>query len=80
MGTLRRTFGEALRPFLIFFSRFPQDSIPSISRMEVQLTADDQFQWRYKPVSDFYLIYTDNYTEEFTIKSRRLSFKLIYWI
>ncbi len=39
-----------------------------------------RLQWRFKPVSDFYLVYTDNYfPESFTNKSRALVFKVSYW-
>jgi len=39
-----------------------------------------RFQWRYKPASDFFLIYTENYLpENFTSKNRTIVFKLTYW-
>jgi hypothetical protein len=39
-----------------------------------------RFQWRFKPVSDIYLVYTDNYyASDFTTKNRSLVFKLTYW-
>ena len=40
-----------------------------------------RFQWRFKPVSDIYLVYTDNYyASEFVTKNRSLVFKITYWI
>ena len=47
-----------------------------------------RFQWRYKPVSDIYLVYTDNYfagvdgrfVDFKQSKSRALVFKLTYWL
>lgn len=40
-----------------------------------------RFQWRYAPVSDIYLVYTDDYfTNSFAPKSRALIFKLTYWL
>lgn len=40
-----------------------------------------RFQWRYKPVSDLYLVYTDNYyATNFNTKNRSLVFKLTYWL
>ena len=40
-----------------------------------------RFQWRFKPVSDLYLVYTDNYyASDFTTKNRSLVFKLTYWL
>ncbi|MCP1386500.1 DUF5916 domain-containing protein [Runella salmonicolor] len=44
------------------------------------LNTNIRFQWRFRPVSDFYVVYTDNYTERLNIKSRGLIFKLSYWI
>ncbi|MEL6867295.1 MAG: DUF5916 domain-containing protein [Bacteroidota bacterium] len=39
-----------------------------------------RFQWRFKPVSDFFIVYTDNYTTAFDVKSRAVVFKLTYWL
>ncbi len=40
-----------------------------------------RFQWRYQPVSDFYLVYTDNYTlSDFSNKNRALVLKWTYWL
>jgi len=40
-----------------------------------------RFQWRFKPVSDFFVVYTDNYhPESLQIKNRALILKLTYWI
>jgi uncharacterized protein DUF5916/cellulose/xylan binding protein with CBM9 domain len=40
-----------------------------------------RFQWRFKPVSDIYLVYSDNYyASDFTTKNRSLVFKLTYWL
>ncbi|MEM8565643.1 MAG: DUF5916 domain-containing protein [Bacteroidota bacterium] len=40
-----------------------------------------RFQWRYKPVSDLFVVYTDNYfPNSFEAKSRALVFKLTYWL
>ncbi len=39
-----------------------------------------RFQWRYKPVSDFFIVYTDNYFPEYMVeKNRALVLKLSYW-
>lgn len=39
-----------------------------------------RFQWRYKPASDLYLVYTDNYLpENFHVKNRALVLKFTYW-
>ncbi len=40
-----------------------------------------RFQWRYKPVSDLFVVYTDNYfPENFKTKNRALILKLTYWL
>ncbi len=40
-----------------------------------------RFQWRYRPMSDFFLVYTDNYTTDgLEIKNRQLVFKITYWL
>jgi hypothetical protein len=40
-----------------------------------------RFQWRYKPASDFFIVYTENYLpENFAAKNRALVFKLTYWL
>jgi hypothetical protein len=39
-----------------------------------------RLQWRYKPASDIYLVYTDNYaTQDFTVKNRAVVLKFTYW-
>jgi hypothetical protein len=40
-----------------------------------------RFQWRYKPASDFFIVYTENYLPgNLTSKNRALVFKLTYWL
>ena len=42
---------------------------------------NSRFQWRFKPLSDIYLVYTDNYlTDGLLHKNRALVFKINYWI
>ncbi|MEL6865207.1 MAG: DUF5916 domain-containing protein [Bacteroidota bacterium] len=42
---------------------------------------NSRFNWRIKPMSDLYLIYTDNYwTDTWQVKDRALVLKLRYWI
>jgi hypothetical protein len=46
-----------------------------------KLNINTRFQWRYAPVSDIYLVYTDDYfTNAIAPKSRALIFKLTYWL
>ncbi len=42
---------------------------------------NSRFQWRFKPLSDLFVVYTDNYTtEKFINKNRMLVVKLNYWL
>ncbi len=38
-----------------------------------------RFQYRYKPMSDIFLVYSDNYDLLWNGKQRALSFKWVYW-
>jgi hypothetical protein len=40
-----------------------------------------RFQWRYKPASDFFIVYTENYLPaNFASKNHSLVFKFTYWL
>jgi len=40
-----------------------------------------RFQWRYKPASDFFIVYTENYLPgTYSSKNRALVFKLTHWL
>ena len=40
-----------------------------------------RFQWRFKPASDFFVVYTENYfSEALKSKNRALVLKLTYWL
>lgn len=43
---------------------------------------NSRLQWRYKPMSDFFLVYTDNYYTDplFRNKNRAIVFKLNFWL
>jgi hypothetical protein len=39
-----------------------------------------RLQWRFKPMSDLFIVYTDNYnTANFSAKNKALVLKLNYW-
>lgn len=45
------------------------------------LNVNTRFQWRFKPVSDLFVVYTDNYhPESLQIKNRALILKIKNWI
>ncbi len=40
-----------------------------------------RLQWRFKPMSDLYIVYSDNYyNNDFSIKNRAVVLKFIYWL
>ena len=39
-----------------------------------------RFQWRFRPMSDVFLVYTDNYDQTLSVKNRAVVLKLIWWI
>ena len=48
------------------------------------LNINTRFQWRFAPVSDFFLVYTDNYGQDifdqFSARNRSLVAKVTYWL
>lgn len=45
------------------------------------MNLNTRFQWRYKPASDLFIVYTDNYyTVPFSIRNRALVLKFTYWL
>lgn len=48
------------------------------------LNINARFQWRFQPVSDFFLVYTDNYLTDpmmpFQVRNRSLVAKITYWL
>jgi len=44
------------------------------------LNLNTRIRWRFKPASDLFLVYTDNYLPDpFSVKNRALVFKIRYW-
>ncbi len=59
----------------LFFSTFLQ-----YNTQAENFNVNSRFQWRFRPMSDFFLVYTDNYdTEGFGVKNRALVAKGTYW-
>lgn len=45
------------------------------------LNINARFQWRFAPVSDLFVVYTDNYLPtDFTVKNRAIVIKFSYWL
>ncbi|RMG78314.1 MAG: hypothetical protein D6714_18275, partial [Bacteroidetes bacterium] len=60
----------------IFLTTFVQ-----YNSQQENLNINARFQWRFQPVSDFFLVYTDNYgTDPFGKRNRALVAKLTYWL
>ncbi|HAH26309.1 MAG TPA: hydrolase [Prolixibacteraceae bacterium] len=59
----------------VFFSTYVQYN-EQIDNMNINM----RFQWRYKPVSDLFVVYTDNYyIGTWNPRNRALVLKLSYW-
>ncbi len=59
----------------VFFTTFVQ-----YNQQQDNINLNARFQWRYKPASDLFIVYTDNYyPEELGIKNRAIVLKLTYW-
>ncbi len=64
----------------VFFSAFVQYNTQANN-----VNINSRLQWRFRPVSDLFLVYTDNYfSEDFIsdarVKNRALVLKLTYWL
>ncbi len=61
----------------IFWTTFIQ-----YNTQENNLNINSRFQWRFKPLSDLYIVYTDNYFNDPFLKNRNraIVFKLNYWL
>jgi len=60
----------------IFWTTFVQYN-EQLDNMNINM----RFQWRYQPVSDIYLVYTDNYIPgSWTSRNRALVLKVTYWL
>lgn len=51
------------------------------SNFSDNLGFNSRLQWRFKPLSDIYLVYTDNYmTSDFMVRNRSITLKATYWL
>lgn len=59
----------------LFFTAFLQ-----YNEQIKNVNVNTRLQWRYKPASDLFIVYTDNYLPApFAVKNRALVVKLTYW-
>ncbi len=61
----------------VFFTSFLQ-----YNTQDRNFSQNHRFQWRFKPVSDLFIVYTDNYitTPNWETRNRALVVKLSYWL
>ncbi len=59
----------------IFFTTFFQ-----YNTQQDNFNINARFQWRFRPMSDVYLVYTDNYDQTLSVKNRAVVLKLIWWL
>lgn len=60
----------------LFFTTFVQ-----YNEQADNVNINARFQWRYKPASDLFIVYTDNYLPApWNVKNRALVLKLNYWL
>jgi hypothetical protein len=51
------------------------------SNRDDNVNLNARFQWRFKPASDFFVVYTENYFPEVLhVKNRALVLKITYWL
>jgi len=59
----------------LYFTGFVQ-----YNEQSENINVNTRLQWRYKPASDLFIVYTDNYLPApFSVKNRFLVLKLTYW-
>lgn len=59
----------------LFFTSFVQ-----YNNQLKNINLNTRFQWRYKPASDLFLVFTDNYyPSPFAVRNRALVLKFTYW-
>jgi len=59
----------------IFFTTYIQ-----YNQQQKNININTRFQWRFKPASDLFIVYTDNYyPDPLSVKTRALVIKLNYW-
>lgn len=58
----------------LFFTTFLQ-----FNTQTANCNVNARLQWRFKPMSDLYVVYTDNYDTGFGVKNRSVTLKLNYW-
>ena len=58
----------------LFFTAYTQ-----YNQQSDNINLNTRLQWRYRPASDLFLVYTDNYLPNYLVKDRALVIKWTYW-
>ena len=59
----------------LYFTAFAQ-----YNEQQKNVNLNTRLQWRYRPASDLFIVYTDNYfPETFAVRNRALVLKFTYW-
>jgi len=59
----------------LFFTTFVQ-----YNNQQNNINLNTRLQWRYKPASDLFFVYTDNYLPApFSVRNRAMVLKWTYW-
>jgi hypothetical protein len=59
----------------LYFTAFAQ-----YNEQQRNVNLNTRLQWRYRPASDLFIVYTDNYfPETFAVRNRAIVVKLTYW-
>lgn len=59
----------------LFFTNFLQ-----YNQQDNNVNLNARLQWRYKPASDLFIVYTDNYfANNFNVRNRAIVFKFTHW-
>lgn len=66
---------------LTFTDKLFLSSYVQYNEQQDNVNLNMRFQWRYQPVSDLFVVYTDNYIPgTWNSRNRALVFKLTYWL
>lgn len=63
-----------------FTNKFFVTAFMQYNDQQKNINLNTRLQWRYKPASDFFIVYTDNYyTSPLYVRNRALVLKCTYW-
>ena len=74
------TYAFSYRVDITFTNSLYFTSFVQYNEQVNNLNINTRLQWRFKPASDIYLVYTDNYIPSpWNVKNRAFVFKMNYW-